>query len=180
MLSGDVERKAEKVPSYRPRGGASENGATVMDRSDKEEEGVDARRRRGMRKKKRRQGAAPRQGRAVSGRLAYRASRNGAGTVDAVKVEWDPRGDLPSADLLGVRVRVPSGSDQTCEQPLGPEWVPIREVRFEDGTTHPPKDNPFEVALPNTAPRFVVVLDKGLADPNAVEVDIVRRRRSDS
>jgi len=175
-LSGDVEREAEKVPSYRPRGGTSENGATVMDRSDKEEEGVDARRRRGT-KKKRRQGAAPRQGRAVSGRLAYRASRNGAGTVDTVMVVWNPRGDLPSADLLGVRVRVPSGSDQTCEQPLGPEWVPIREVRFEDDTTHLPKDdNPFEVALPNTARRFDVVLDKGLADPNAVEVDIVRRR----
>jgi len=179
-LSGSLERKAEKVPSYRPRGGTSEKGATVVDRSDKEEESLDAPRRRGKKKKKRRQGAAPRQGRAVPGRLAYRASRNGTGTVDAINVDWDPRGDISSVDLLGVRVRVPSGSDQTCEQPLGPEWVPIREVCFKDGTTHPPKDNPFEVALPNTARRFVVVLDKGLADPNAVDVDIVRRRRSDS
>lgn len=182
MLSGDVERKAEKVPSYRPRGSISENGATVVDRSDEEEESVDAPRRRGTRKKKRRQGAAPRQGRAVPGRLAYRASRNGAGTVDAVTVDWDPRGNALSAkDLLGVRVRVPSGSDQTCEQPLGPEWVPIREVRFEDGTKQRPKDNLLEVALPHTARKFVVLLDttRPLDDPNVVEVDIVRRR-SDS
>lgn len=185
MLSGDVERKAEKVPSYRPRGGTSEKekSATVSGRSDEEEDGVDPSERAGGPKTKHRQGAAPRQGRAVPGRMAYRASRNGEGTVDAVKVVWDPQGSTLSAtDRLGVRVRVPSGSDQTCEQPLGPEWIPIREVRFEDGTTQLPKDNPREVALPHTARRFVVVLDEGhgdpkaLSDPNVVEVDIVRRR----
>ena len=178
-LSGDVERKAEKVPSYRPRGGTSENGATVMNRSDEEEGSVDPPKRRGTRKKGARAGAAPRQGRAVPGRLAYRASRNGAGIVDAVRVVWDPRGNaLSTKDLLGVRVRVPSGSDQTCEQPLGPEWIPIREVRFEDGTTQRPKDNLLEVALPHTVRKFVVSLDttRPLDDPNVVEVDIVRRR----
>lgn len=177
-ISGNLERKAEKVPSYRPRGGTSEHDATVMDRTDKEAEGVDPQERRGIKnyRKKRKAGAAPRAGRAVSGRLAYRASRNRAGSVDIVEVDWDPQGDVPAANLLGVRVRVPSGSDQTCEQPLRPEWLPIREVCFEDGTTHLPKDNPLEVALPNTARRFVVLLDKSLADPNAVEVDIVRRR----
>lgn len=183
MLSGDVERKAEKVPSYRPREGPGENGATVPRRSGKAKHGVDRREKSGEEKGRRRQGAAPRQGRAVPGRLAYRTSRNGAGTVDTVKVEWNHQGSALSVkDLLGVRVRVPSGSDQTCEQPLGPEWVSIREVRFEDGTTHLPKDdNPFEVALPNTARKFVVFLDttRPLDDPNVVEVDIVRRR-SDS
>ena len=175
-LAGDVERKAEKVPSYRPREGTSENEATVADRNDKEDDGVDARRRRGT-KKTRKSGAAPKQGRTVPGQLAYRASRNGAGTIDAVKVVWDPRdGALSATDLLGVRVRVPSGSDQTCELPLGPKWIPIREVRFEDGAAQPPKDNPFEAALPNTARHFEVMLGEGLGDPNAVEVDIVRRR----
>ena len=176
MLSGAEQRKAERVGGYRPRSGTSPRNATVMERSRYNESSVDARKRRGTRKR-RRAGAAPRQGRSVPGSVGARAMTNGAGVRDRVQVEWDPRGEqFPSGELLGVRVRIPSGSDETCELPLKPDWCALREVRYEGCVARPDGDDRYEIALPTNAREFIVLLDTVLPDPNAVEVDIVRRR----
>ena len=180
MLGGNAERKAQKVASYRPRPGTSQGKSTVLGRSGKSDESLDPRRRRGS-KKRRPAGAAPRSGRSAPGRLAALATTNGAGVFDRVRVVWEARGgSLPSSDLLGVRVRVPSGSDPTCDLPLKPQWLPIREVRFQAGVVQSSKADRYEVALPTDAREFTVVLEAVLADPNVVEVDIVRRRNDSS
>ena len=178
MLSGTAERDAERVSSYRPRPGTSRETATVMERSGTSDESVDWRkRRRADKKKRRKQGAAPRQGRRAPGRLSALASTNEGGTFDRVRVSWEPLdGVLPSGERLGVRVRIPSGSDQTCDLPLGPDWLPLREVRCRTSVVRPSRADRYEVALPNDAREFTIVLDSRLADPNVVEVDIVRRR----
>lgn len=83
MLGGAAERDAEKVSSYKPRPGTSRETATVMERSETSEESVDGPKRRGPKKGRRRKpGAAPRQGRSAPGRLsAVACKKRGGGGI---------------------------------------------------------------------------------------------------
>lgn len=174
MLSQGVQRKAERVRRYRPRPGAGRRGATTLRRGNGKS--IDPRPRT-TKVPRRNQGAAPKAGRGAPGRSSVVAVRNGSGQVDQVRVVWQPPSDgaWQVSDRLGVRVRVPSGSDETCEVPLGPQWLAIREVRH-DGVRVGSGDNPYEVELPGDARNFTVLLAEPATDPNAVEVDLVRRR----
>ena len=178
MFGGASQRKAERVRRFRPRQGAGSRDATALRRSSKGES-VDPRHRKGK-GPRRKQGAAPRAGRGAPGRSSARALRNGSGRVDEVRVAWQPPedGSWSASDVLGVRVRVPSGSDETCESPLAPRWLAIREVRHQGGVIRPKRNDRHEVELSGELRSFTVLLADAAADPNAVEVDLVRRRGS--
>ena len=167
-------RGAERVGKYRPRAGTGRRRGTSLAKSEKGESTDPPRRKNGKRKRK--AGAAPRPGRGLGGQLSLRAVADGEGGASEIRVAWRPRdGRLSAKESLGVRVRVPSGSDETCEAPLAPTWLRIDGVRFAGGVALPGDDG-LEAELPADAREFTVVLAGPAPDPNAVEIDLVRRR----
>ena len=173
------QQLAEKVAPYRPRTspavGADETSAeaTVPQPSrDDDAESIDPRGN-GKRRSSSGGGAKPRPGKAVGGQASIRAVRNAHGEVDALRVYWKPE-DTARKGSFGVRVRIPSGSDETCELPLGPEWLPIREIHTEGGEPKPPPDR-YEAPLPPGEVSFTLRLASPLAEAQVIEVDVVRR-----
>lgn len=79
--------------------------------------------------------------------------------------------------MVGVRVRVPSGSDSTCENPLAPRWLELRAIEHPGGTVHASGRGATELAVPPADGTLTITLAEPITDPNAVEVDVVRRRR---
>lgn len=176
MLDGSVQKKAEKVGQFRPRQSTGSNTATAL-RRDGEGASTDPRRRKGD-KPRQTQGAAPRPGRGVPGRVSFVALRNRSGTVDEIRATWRaPNSGTSATDMVGVRVRVPSGSDETCDSPLSPKWLRIQELRWDGQVVRPSRDDPYEAELPpGSHPDFTIVLADPAIDPNVVDVDLVRRR----
>lgn len=103
--------------------------------------------------------------------------RNERGEFDTLRVVWRmPEGErLP--EMVGVRVRVPSGSDATCEQPLGPRWLRLKEIAHPSGTVPATGDAAFELLVPPADGVLAIRLAHPIADPNAVEIDSRRRNR---
>lgn len=118
-------------------------------------------------------GAKPKPGKAVAGQASVRAVRNSHGEVEALRVYWKPENTVRRGSL-GVRVRIPSGSDETCELPLGPKWLRIREIQTEGGEPKPPA-NHYEAPLPPGEVSFTLRLASPLAEAQVMEVDVVRR-----
>lgn len=178
VITGRKQRVAEVMRTYRPRRPpGNERKATELQPDRKSEIGIDPPRgNSGNTRRRKGRGASPRPGRGVPGRQTVLAVRNGKGTVDEVRVAWRPGGRTGANSAFGVRVRVPSGSDATCNLPLPPEWLRIREILHEGGFAAPPDGDPFEVALPADSREFTVFLGDSASDPNAIEVDIVGRR----
>ena len=83
--------------------------------------------------------------------------------------------DRGAAGALGVRARIPSGSDETCELPLGPTWLRLKELRLDGRNPVPPNPDGFEVPLPEGEFEFELKLAAPVPDANVLEVDFVRR-----
>ena len=121
-------------------------------------------------------GAKPAPGNTVPGRLSVKPIPNGDGGIEELRVYWRPENHRPiRSGKLGVRVRLPSGSDETCELPLGPTWLRIQELRLNDGASLRPDTSGFEVSLPHGELEFTLRLAAPLIEANAIEVDIVGR-----
>lgn len=171
------QQLAEKVAPYRPRtpvigvDDASAEATVPKPSRDDDADSIDPS---GNGKGTRRGGGAkPKPGQAVGGQASIRAVRNAHGEVDALRVYWKPE-DTASRGSLGVRVRIPSGSDETCELPLGPKWLPIQEIQTDGGESKLPADR-YEAPLPQGEVSFTLRLASPLAETQAVEVDVVRR-----
>ena len=87
-----------------------------------------------------------------------------------------PSGAKRSSDNLAVRVRIPSGSDETCVHPIGPQWLRISELHCNGEVSGPQDGAGFEVELPRGEEPFTIILADRIPDANAVEVDVVGRR----
>ena len=175
------ERKAEEVRPYRPRGeppsGGENPDRTTPRPSDDEDAGsIDGKRRK---PKGKGGGAKPKPGKTVPGRLSVVAAGRPDGRVDTLRVYWKAdHVNMRRNDSLNARVRIPSGSDATCELPVGPRWLHIRHL----GVAHGPKvvyphDDGFETRLPQGTEEFTLKLAEPIAaiDATGIEVDIVRR-----
>lgn len=180
MFRGDSEQEAEKVPPYKPRRSPivsepSEEPGETAPEGDNEGGSVNPEPGPGRRKKKSR-AFRPKPGRSVGGRSSVRAVTDPQGAISQLRVLWRPPvgSKRPTGNLV-VRVRIPSGSDETCEQPFGPEWVRIDELH-QDGQVVQASTDGYEVGLPAQDDPFVVLLKDPIVDGNAVEVDVVRRR----
>lgn len=124
-------------------------------------------------------GAKPLPGRGVRGRSSILAVRNGEGEIDTLRVYWQPAQNSPrAAGALGVRARIPSGSDETCELPLGPTWLRLKELRLDGRSPVLPNPDGFEVSLPEGEFEFELKLAAPVSDANVLEVDFVRRTAS--
>ena len=183
MFRGDAEREAEKVPPYRPRRSPVEvsadgggRGEESTPQPDTEEGGsVDREPGPGPRPKRPRR-FTPKPGKSLRGRCSVRAVADENGQLRQLRVMWrPPRGAKRSNDNLVARVRVPSGSDETCVHPIGPRWLRINELHC-NGEVSDPQDGGFEVELPRGEDPFTIMLADRIPDANAVEVDVVGRR----
>ena len=105
--------------------------------------------------------------------------RNAAGRIDALRVAYRLREDgRPLPDLLGVRVRVPSGSDATCDQPVPPDWLKLASIDYEAGRGEVDGSvGASELVVPPDPDGGILTirLATPVRDANAIEVDMVRR-----
>lgn len=183
MFRGDAEREAEKVPPYRPRrspvdlplnlGKGEEESTPQPDNQEggsvDPEHGQTAQHRVPRR-------FTPKPGRSIRGRCSVRALVDERGRVSQLHVLWRPLdGMARKGTNLVVRVRIPSGSDETCVHPIAPRWLRISEVHCA-GEVSRPQDGEFEIGLPQSEEPFTIVLSDRVADANAIEVDVVGRR----
>ncbi len=170
-------RSAEKVPVWRPRAIADAEvdvpNVTTSHPADGEQP-IDPTRHGHKRQGGR--GARPAPGNRVKGRYSVRPIAGNEGAIDTLRVHWRPdkRRQASRPGALGVRVRIPSGSDATCELPIGPRWLPIREIRV-DGEGYVPYDDGYEAPIPEGEIQFTVALATSTAKGRVIEVDIVRR-----
>ena len=181
IFGGSGERVAEAVPPYRPRAeppspGNDSDGTTPRPSDDEDAGTIDGRRRKPRGKGG---GAKPKAGKSVSGRLAVVAAPSPDGRVDTFRVYWKPDHDQTRrGEWFSARVRIPSGSDATCELPVGPKWLRIRDLSLAESTgVVGPHDDGFEVRLPHGTDEFTLRLAEPVTatDVKAIEIDIVRR-----
>ncbi len=182
IFRGSRSQKAEAVGPYRPRTDLAskddDSGGTTPGKSDDANSKViDPTSGRG---KRRGGGAKPKPGKTVPGRTSVVAARGRAGRLDTLRVHWKPdshgrrwRGGI------GVRVRIPSGSDSTCEMPLGPQWLQVKELRLASPESAiQPVNTGFEVPLRWGEAAFTIILKEPIqeTDAKSIEIDVVRRK----
>ena len=177
MFSGETMRAAEPVRRYRPRPAPGRpDGSTTPAPDDEGAQGED--KPGGPRGGRR--GVTPRPGRGVPVRASVAPRRGEDGEYRTLRVAWRLR-EGEDAGLAGVRLRVPSGSDETCEQPLAPRWLPMRSVAREGRVVAqaPGDGGAAELVVPLAGGELEIALAEPISDPNAIELDVVRRRTAD-
>ena len=191
VFAGNSARSVVPEPPYRPRepqlseeeDGRGKVGGKSAKPSGQEEEAIDPNGKR--RKKEPGSGARPKPGNSIPGSMATVAQPELGDnrSVNTFHVYWKAASKAATtrAGQLGVRVRIPSGSDTTCELPLGPQWLKLMEVRPRGGAPTDIYDRGYEAALPPSDElELTIRLHNPVIDPRsieALEVDIVGRTR---
>lgn len=177
LFQGDRITVAEVAPPYRPRAGEEGNSNVTTLVPDDDAPTIDPPARK-KRKKKAGRGARPKPGPRMKGRLTVRGNLGTDGTVTSLDVSWKPSSTRRiKGSYQAARLRIPSGSDETCEQPLPPEWLRISKLVI-NGERKTRGHTKYEARLPWGEVDFTLHLHEStsLTDPSAIEVDIVRRR----
>lgn len=172
MLDSSSYKEADALPRYRPIQSEGKERTTHRGEGDEPEEHEHNNGRR------RNAGARPAPGSGVRVRSSIRPEPNSAGQIDALTVVWEP-GQGERAANLAVRIRVASGSDETCDQPFRPEWLRIASIEY-DGATQPVRGDGWEAPLPNRPTPVKIKLSRPITDSAGVEIDVVRRRPKES
>lgn len=171
MLDSSTYREADPLPRYRPL--RTDGSERITNPSESDEPGEHEHDRRN-RRRRRRAGTRPAPGHGVAVRSSIRPETNSSGQVDSLTVVWEPRQGERSANLA-VRVRVASGSDETCDQPFPPEWVRLASIEY-DGQTQRLQGDGWEAPLPNRPAPVKIRLARPVAGSDGIEIDVVRRR----
>ncbi|MCY4541790.1 MAG: hypothetical protein OXB95_05265 [Rhodobacteraceae bacterium] len=181
VFRGNVEREAEKVPKFRPMPSVpdehdsdeieeEETTLHAVDRKRKDDPNPDPIPRHRVPRR-----PIPKRGKSVSGRCSVRAIVDDEEQIERLRVVWRPNVNEKQLHRdMFVRVRIPSGSDETCEAPIGPRWLKIIEVRC-NGEVSKPLEDSLEVKFQLGEEPFTIVLAEPILDANAVEVDVVSR-----
>ena len=173
VFDANVMREADVRPRYRPRPGRGEQ--EVTERGDGEDiEEHDPDRRNGTR----RGSTRPAPGATAPVRTSYRTEVNASGMVAGLTLAWEPVGEGARSGLA-LRIRVASGSDETCDQPISADYQQLVAIVI-DGQMHRPENQAFELALPSSQGVGTVWLANPLHDSTGIEVDVVYRRRPTS
>lgn len=91
------------------------------------------------------------------------------GHIRTIRVVWTAS---EAAATVGVRLRVDSGSDSTCEVPFSPGWLRVTELTTLDGATIW-KGDAVEATVSTDTGSFIINLAEPLADLTGVELDVV-------
>lgn len=165
-LSGHVIRSAEPVRRPRLPAGGGQTGERVA----RGTRGTNADRRRSRRRGSPRPGSVPR----------YRSTLhvNPGGALIRAQIEYHD--DVGPQSEVGVRVRVASGADGSCEQPLSDTFMPLLSVSDDEGwrVDAEAAEGSLELAIPATqgVRTLSVALASGVSNPQLLELDLVKRR----
>ena len=121
--------------------------------------------------------SAPLAGRAAHVQSTLVPRRGERGEIESLSVRWRFRDDPPPA-AVGVRVLWPSGSDETCEAPLRPEWIRMLAIRDMDGTPLREADRTggvTELLVPPTSGGISIQLAAAVPAHAVLALDVVRR-----
>ncbi len=169
VLDGSSLRRAERMTPYRPRqsvGGrdalAPAPGPGPGPQPKPDQEQPNPRR--------------PKSGRSLRARAALAPVRNGSGQIDRLRVRLEIQERLAARSRLGLRVRRDSGSDESCSQPIPPEWLELEAVEHDTERSVSPNGATMELPVPPGLSAFTVVLGRPLADLRGVKIDVVQRR----
>lgn len=81
-------------------------------------------------------------------------------------------------DHYELRVLVESGSDESCDQPLQPQWLSIKSVTVDGEPIE--VGGKLEAPIPKAARALTIELAESVPATAVLELDVVRRRRSSS
>ena len=172
LFGGDMERVAERVrrPVRQPDDGNQESGnpggAEVEVGTPPERPGTRTPRQTARR--------GPARGNALRARYSVVPQASSDGRVRQLSAELQVDEGLGPNDQVVLRVRVQSGSDATCDQPLPDSWLELSTVKI--GDTSVDAGGAFEVNIPHYAGRMTISLKESLPDTVGVALDVVRRR----
>lgn len=165
-ISGNELRAAEAAPRPRlPSGGG---------RDSKPVEGGTKQTKAG--EKKSRRAGVPRPGSVPRYRSSSRAGKE-ANTVE-FHVVLDE--EIAESSEVGIRLRLASGSDGTCEQPLQDTWVPMHEVSNGESSqsSRDGDGGDLELTLPlrSGEQHLSITMTEPVALLELLELDLVRRK----
>ena len=169
VLPSTTTREAEALPRYRPRRDQGRQPTTHRTEGENETEDHDPNRR-----NRNRRGTRPAPGTTVAVRSSIKLNQEKSGKIDTLTVAWKPREGERTANLA-VRVRVASGSDETCDQPLRPEWLKLDSIEYDNKSQSALGDG-WELPLPQQPGVVTIRLASPLVSTAGIELDIVRRR----
>ena len=175
LFGGDMERMAERVrrpvrqPDEGTQEGAQPGGAEVEVGPSPERPGT-----RTPRQTPRR---GPSRGHTLRTRSSVVPQTGSDGRVRQLSAELQVDESLSPNDQLILRVRIQSGSDATCDQPLPDSWLELSKVKL--GDTSIDTGGALEVNIPHDAGRLIISLKDSLPDTIGVALDVVKRRSKD-
>ena len=166
-ISGNELRSAEAAPKPRfPAGGGTDS--KPVERGNKKTEAG---------KQKQRRAGVPKPGSVPRYRSSCRAGRKD-NTVEFFVIIDE---ELAESSEVGIRLRLASGSDGTCEQPLPDTWLSLCEVSVgKYSQSSASDDGDLELALPlGSGKQYLnVVTSKPIDQLALLELDLVRRKPS--
>ena len=172
VFNADTLREATKVPRprHQPLGGGESGTSTTGGTATEAQEHDSS----GKRTRRRHQRRAPATGTAVRMARSIVPHLDADGAVRRLSARVNIQDGEAGGDLLGLRVFVASGSDETCEQPLAPVWQPIRSVSVDGIEISGGGD--AEVAIPRTVQSLEIELSEPANASGQFEIEVVRRR----
>ena len=117
---------------------------------------------------------APAPGRAVRLKRSVVPLESENGEVRRLIAAVEIGEEAAKRDRYELRVFAESGSDESCEQPLQPQWLSIRSVTVDGQEIN--AGGKLEVAIPKTARSLIINLNDAVPATATLELDIVRRR----
>jgi hypothetical protein len=166
MLSGHSIRQAEPIRRPRlPAGGGSQEERVASGTGDSD-----------SKRQRRRRTGTPRGGSVPKYRTTLRQGRH-ASEIEA-RIEYEE--EVGPQSEVGIRIRVASGADGTCDQPLPDTFLRIACVSDDTGTyaAAGTPEGALELVLPaRTGTRLLTVaIASKVSDLQVLELDLVKRR----
>ncbi|MCY3960497.1 MAG: hypothetical protein OXG34_02355 [bacterium] len=165
-ISGHELRAAEAAPRPRlPLGGGKDSNLVKGGNAETQAS-----------KKKSRRAGVPRPGSVPR----YRSSSRAGEDANAVEFHLVVDEEIAESSEVGIRLRLASGSDGTCEQPLPDTWVPLLEV--SDGkslsSSEGSDSGDLELTLPlgSGEQHLRIITTEPIAQLELLELDLVRRK----
>ena len=175
VFNADDLRDATPVPRlrHRPSGGyqtgTDETGGVAEDPPTPNEAG------RGIPSEPH-QRRAPAPGKAVRVKSSIVPVDSANGEVQRFAATLEIAEEGAARDRYELRVLVESGSDESCDQPIQPQWLSIRSATVDGDVID--AGGKLEVAIPKTARSLTIDLAEAVPVGAVLELDVVRRRGS--
>ena len=121
----------------------------------------------------------PQPGRAIKMRSSLAPVSPDDGSIDRLQVRWELEdGAISKNAWLGFRIRRSSGSDESCEQPIPPEWLKLKAVESDVDLRVMYDRSNLEAIVPAQLGRLEIVLKHPINDLSGIQLDVVRRKIS--